>query len=85
MVGRSSDVRGPYVDVNGDALLAGGGTLLVEGDQRWKGPGHNAVLATPAGDYNIYHSYDANAGGSPTLRISQLRWGSDGWPLSAGP
>ena len=85
MVGRSSDVRGPYVDANGDALLAGAGTLLVQGDTRWRGPGHNAVLSTPTGDFNIYHSYDANAGGTPTLRISQLRWGSDGWPVSAGP
>jgi arabinan endo-1,5-alpha-L-arabinosidase len=85
MVGRSSDVRGPYVDANGEALLAGAGTLLVEGDERWRGPGHNAVISTPTGDFNIYHSYDANAGGTPTLRISQLRWGSDGWPTSAGP
>lgn len=85
MVGRADDVRGPYVDANGDALLAGAGTLLVEGDQRWRGPGHNAVLTTPAGAFNVYHSYDANAGGTPTLRISQLRWGSDGWPTSAGP
>lgn len=85
MVGRSSDVRGPYVDANGEALLAGAGTLLVEGDQRWRGPGHNAVISTPMGDFNIYHSYDANAAGTPTLRISQLQWASDGWPISAGP
>ena len=35
--------------------------------------------------YDVYHSYDATASGIPTLRISELRWGADGWPVSAGP
>ena len=86
MVGRAADIQGPYVDEDGTALLSGGGTLLVEGDARWRGPGHNAVLHTPTGDYNVYHSYDAQAAGIPTLRISDLEWSAtDGWPVSAGP
>jgi arabinan endo-1,5-alpha-L-arabinosidase len=85
-VGRSADIHGPYVDRDGIALLSGGGTQLVIGDDRWKGPGHNAILHTVAGDYNVYHSYDAQAAGIPTLRIAQLRWSDvDGWPISAGP
>ena len=36
-------------------------------------------------DYIVYHAYDANAGGAPTLRISELAWESDGWPTAAGP
>jgi arabinan endo-1,5-alpha-L-arabinosidase len=39
----------------------------------------------PSGDYNIYHSYDAQANGAPTLRIAEMRWPSDQWPISAGP
>lgn len=85
MVGRSASITGPYVDRDGTPLLAGGGTLILQGDTRWKGPGHNAILHTDAGDYNIYHSYDADAGGAPTLRISEMTWTSDGWPVSAGP
>lgn len=85
-VGRSTDVRGPYVDADGLALLAGGGTLVVQGDARWRGPGHNAILRAPEATFNVYHSYDANAGGAPTLRISELRWTAPGgWPVSAGP
>lgn len=80
-VGRSPDVRGPYVDADGVALLAGGGTLVVDADERWRGPGHNAILGEA---YNVFHAYDANASGIPTLRISELRW-IDGWPVSAGP
>jgi arabinan endo-1,5-alpha-L-arabinosidase len=85
MVGRSADIQGPYVDKDGIALLSGGGTLVNQGDVRWKGPGHNAILRTTDGDYNVYHSYDAQAGGTPTLRIAQMQWSTDGWPVSAGP
>lgn len=85
LVGRATDVRGPYVDDQGVALLAGGGKLVVQGDDRWRGPGHNAVVSTTTGTYNVYHSYDANAAGIPTLRISEMRWSEDGWPVSAGP
>ena len=85
MVGRSTSITGPYVDRDGTPLLSGGGTLLLQGDDRWRGPGHNAVIATPFGHVNVYHSYDADAGGAPTLRISVLSWDADGWPISAGP
>ena len=84
MVGRSTVLQGPYVDADGTALLSDGGTLVLQGDTRWKGPGSSAVLHTAGGDYNVYHSYDADAAGAPTLRISQLAW-VDGWPVSAGP
>jgi arabinan endo-1,5-alpha-L-arabinosidase len=84
-VGRAADITGPYLDRDGQPLLAGGGTILVTGGTRWRGPGHNAVLRTSSGDYNVYHSYDAQAGGAPTLRIALLTWSTDGWPTSAGP
>jgi arabinan endo-1,5-alpha-L-arabinosidase len=88
MVGRSTGIAGPYVDEAGHDLADqadNGGTLLLAGGTRWKGPGHNAILRTTAGDYNVYHSYDANAGGEPTLRIAELQWSADAWPTSAGP
>jgi arabinan endo-1,5-alpha-L-arabinosidase len=85
MVGRSSNITGPYVDQTGTPLLSDGGTLILQGDDRWRGPGHNSILHTAAGDYNIYHSYDAQADGEPTLRIAEMTWSSDGWPVSAGP
>ncbi len=85
MVGRSSEVSGPYLDQSGALLSDGGGTLVLQGAGRWRGPGHNAILQDGARTYNVYHSYDANNGGIPTLRISELTWSSDNWPISAGP
>lgn len=84
VVGRATSVTGPYVDRTGLDLRHGGGTPVVSGNARWRGPGHNAILSRGAQLYNIYHSYDALANGIPTLRISELVW-QEGWPLSAEP
>jgi arabinan endo-1,5-alpha-L-arabinosidase len=84
VVGRSTSVTGPYVDRTGMDLLHGGGTPVVTGDSRWRGPGHNAVARRGASYLNLYHSYDALAAGVPTLRISELIW-QEGWPVSAEP
>jgi arabinan endo-1,5-alpha-L-arabinosidase len=84
-VGRSESVKGPYVDRDGKAMLEGGGTLVVQGGTRYRGPGHNAVLFTDTAAYNVYHSYDADRSGASTLRISELAFDGEGWPVSAGP
>jgi arabinan endo-1,5-alpha-L-arabinosidase len=84
-VGRSESVPGPYVDKAGTAMMQGGGTLVLQGGTRWKGPGHNAVVFRGTKAYNLYHSYDANANGQSILRISELAWDAEGWPVSAGP
>ena len=84
MVGRSNSVRGPYMDRAGMPMMRGGATLILQGDDRWKGPGHNAVVRGPDGWLNVYHAYAASDGRS-MLRISELAWDADGWPKSAGP
>ncbi len=85
MVGRSADVAGPYLDRDGTLLSDGGGTLVLEGAGRWRGPGHNAIVHDADRYWNVYHSYDADNDGVPTLRISELTWSDDNWPVSAGP
>lgn len=83
MVGRAEQVTGPYRDRDGTDMLRGGGTLVLQGDERWRGPGHNAVLQEPEGDKLIYHAYDAKAAGMPTLRISPIVWDAEGWPTAS--
>jgi arabinan endo-1,5-alpha-L-arabinosidase len=83
-VGRSTSVGGPYVDKAGTALTQGGGTLLVTGNATWTAPGHNAVIFTATGAYNVYHALDANHQ-NPVLRVAELVWDADGWPISGGP
>ncbi len=84
-VGRGDQVLGPYRDRAGVEMLAGGGTLLLQGNERWRGVGANTILSTGGRDYNVYHSYDANAAGRATLRISPMTWDPEGWPVLGGP
>ena len=79
-VGRARRVTGPYVDREGKAMTEGGGTLVLEGGGRWAGPGHCAVLRTKSGDKLVYHAYDTEWRGTPTLRISDIQWDEEGWP-----
>ena len=84
VVCRSRNVKGPYVDRDGKRMLDGGGTVILSADRdltgRWKGPGHCAILQDGDTDYIVYHAYDAEKSGLPTLRIQKLNWTKDGWP-----
>jgi arabinan endo-1,5-alpha-L-arabinosidase len=79
VVGRSRQVTGPYVDKDGKPMPEGGGTLVIAATTpNWKGPGHEAVLQVPDGDYLIFHAYHGTTGRS-FLQISTMVW-EDGWP-----
>jgi len=87
VVGRSRAITGPYLGKDGSAMLQGGGTILLRADlpekQRFRGPGHAGHLRDADGsDYLVYHAYDRQEQGRPTLRIARLRWGADGWPVA---
>jgi len=79
-VGRSKRVTGPYVDRDGRDMMDEGGTLVITGGNRWRGPGHCAILQDKDGDKLVYHAYDATARGVSTLRIAPIIWDSADWP-----
>jgi arabinan endo-1,5-alpha-L-arabinosidase len=81
MVGRSEEVAGPYVDAAGKAMMTGGGTPLLEGNSRWKGPGGESVLLQKDQDLIVFHAYDGTTG-NPSLQVSTVAW-VDGWPRAA--
>lgn len=84
-VARSETVDGPYVDKEGTPALEGGGTLIAEGDGSYAGPGGQSVLITSDNKaYLVYHAY-AKPNGAVRLRIADLVWDSDGWPVPVGP
>ena len=81
VVGRSEQVIGPYLDRNGEKMLAGGGTLVLQGNKQWDGGGHNAVYTFGKQDYLVFHGYDASDKGKAKLHIKTLRWDQEGWPV----
>jgi arabinan endo-1,5-alpha-L-arabinosidase len=80
VVGRSRSVLGPYVGRDGKSQMDGYGTVVLQGNRRFRGPGHEAVLRDGERDYLVYHAYDAKHEGRPTLRIAPIEWTGDGWP-----
>jgi arabinan endo-1,5-alpha-L-arabinosidase len=78
MVGRAKRITGPYIDKDGQPMAQGGGTLLLEGTDAWRGPGHVAVLFDADADLLVFHAYDGTTG-RPTLQISTMVW-ENGWP-----
>ncbi|MCC9165783.1 family 43 glycosylhydrolase [Pontibacter harenae] len=83
IVGRSKDLKGPYLDKEGNRLDSAGGTIILAGDENWHGVGHNAVETFDGKDYLIFHGYDAKDEGKSKLRIEPLSWTKDGWPVVA--
>jgi arabinan endo-1,5-alpha-L-arabinosidase len=84
-VGRSTSILGPYYDRAGVAMLDGGGTLLVEGDGvNFAAAGHSDVVVYGDTIYHFYHAY-RQSDGSATLRVVELPFDSEGWPVPGGP
>jgi beta-xylosidase len=85
LVGRSKDVRGPYLDRDGKPLLRGGGTLVLASYDNVRGPGSCAIIHFRDHDFLVHHEYDGENRGIPTLQIRQLFWASDDWPAAGEP
>jgi arabinan endo-1,5-alpha-L-arabinosidase len=86
IVGRSTSATGPYVDRGGIDLVNGGGTILLSAHGNINGPGGQSVFTDSGTDGAqslptlVYHYYDGNNNGTPTLGINRLNFTSDGWP-----
>jgi arabinan endo-1,5-alpha-L-arabinosidase len=90
-VGRSRNLRGPYVDREGTPLTvsrAGGTPTLVQNGNQWIGAGHNAVATDLGGqDWIAYHAIDrrdpyldgTDGINERPMLLDRLDW-VDGWP-----
>jgi arabinan endo-1,5-alpha-L-arabinosidase len=80
MVGRATSPHGPFADMNGTAMLEGGGTLLLEGNGvTWNAPGGETVRIDPVnGDLITFHAIHL-PDGAAYLFVNSLTWPND-WP-----
>jgi arabinan endo-1,5-alpha-L-arabinosidase len=81
IAGRSKKVQGPYLDKDNVSMAYGGGSLVLAGNEKWYGVGHNAVVSFDGADYLIFHGYDAADNGKSKLRIEKLTWDNEAWPV----
>jgi arabinan endo-1,5-alpha-L-arabinosidase len=78
-VGRSTSVKGPYLDKDGRDLFGGGGTVLLDSHGAIVGPGGQSVSK----GWLAFHYYDASNTAIPyvpTLGLQKLGWDAEGWP-----
>lgn len=88
-VGRSTSLQGPYLDRDGnDIAVRGNGTLVLQGNAKYIGPGHNARIITDknGNDWMLYHAMDINKTmvdnvNQRALFLDRVNWDSDGWPM----
>ena len=82
-VGRATQVTGEYLDSDRKSMMNGGGTVILPNDSHFKGAGSNMVFDDENQRLNVYHAYDTS--GASVLRIGQLFFDENGWPITAGP
>lgn len=83
VVGRSRDVRGPYLDNIGRDMLKGGGKMLLSAGHRKTGPGHFGRFVEDDGveKMSFHYEADLDRGGRSVLAILPLLW-ENGWPVA---
>ncbi len=79
-VGRSDKPTGPFLDREGKDLRHAGGTLILESEGRYIGPGHASILKRDGGEYLVHHFYDGENRGRSRVRMLPLSWDEAGWP-----
>ncbi|MBR1789871.1 MAG: family 43 glycosylhydrolase [Bacteroidaceae bacterium] len=83
VVGRSTNLMGPYMSKSGQLLTSNGYTVLISRNTHWVGPGHNSEIITDdeGQDWILYHAYDASDDTrGRVLMLDRLHWDEQGWP-----
>jgi arabinan endo-1,5-alpha-L-arabinosidase len=81
VVGRGSSPNGPFTDESGVDMAAGGGTILLQGDSTWAGPGGQTAYIDPTdGDLIVFHALMLSQNGLDYLFVRSLTWTND-WPV----
>lgn len=85
VVGRSTSLFGPYVDLAGKSMLENRHELMIAGNDQFKGTGHNSEIVTDAAgqDWLFYHAVSVKDPKGRKLLMDQVHW-VDGWPVVLG-
>ncbi len=82
VVGRSRKVTGPYLDNVGRDMIAGGGKMVIDGEDRLFGAGHFGRWIEDEGveKMSLHFEADLDRSGRSVLAIRPLLWVND-WPV----
>lgn len=85
VVGRSETLMGPYFDKKGRSMMDNHHELLIRGNNRFVGTGHNSEILTDdeGHDWLLYHAVDLNKPEGRVLMLDRVNW-NEGWPEVEG-
>jgi arabinan endo-1,5-alpha-L-arabinosidase len=86
VVGRSKSLFGTYLDKSGKDMTDNGYSVVIESNERFKGPGHcSEIVQDDAGsDWIFYHGVDVTNPNGRMLLLDQIKWDQDKWPYIEG-
>ena len=80
-MGRSTSITGPYLDQNGVNMADGGGTLFLQGNGKYTGPGQVGILDEGGVLSLTHHYYDANSYAPQYQRLRHAEFCSPAFDL----
>lgn len=85
-VGRAHKPTGPYIDKEKHNMAEGGGTLFLETNDRFIGPGHAGIFQYTDSKGRkryvfTYHFYDGQDDGRAKMQARELLWDDEDWPV----
>ncbi|HOF22383.1 MAG TPA: family 43 glycosylhydrolase [Bacteroidales bacterium] len=85
VVGRSENLFGPYMDKSGNSMSNNHHEVLISGNDRFAGTGHNSEIITDKKNKSwiLYHAVDKINPRGRVLMLDEVQW-KDGWPFVEG-
>jgi len=83
--GRSTSLLGPYVNKQGGAMMDNQYDVLIRGNEKFKGTGHDSEIVSDkeGNDWIIYHAFSVKNSTSRVLMLDRVQWLND-WPFVEG-
>jgi arabinan endo-1,5-alpha-L-arabinosidase len=85
MVGRASQITGPYTDKAGAAMTKGAAEELIASSGRYVGPGGGTAFRSGSDYLYAFHYYDGMDNGVSKLQIRPIHWDASDWPTLGDP
>ena len=81
VVGRSENLLGPYRNKNGNSMSSNQHEILIKGNDRFVGTGHNSEIVTDQNGktWIFYHAVDKTNPKGRVLMLDEIQWLND-WP-----
>jgi arabinan endo-1,5-alpha-L-arabinosidase len=81
VVGRSVNLFGPYTDKAGKPMMENHHAVVIQGDDKFAGTGHNSEIITDkiGRSWIFYHAVDKSNPKGRKLMLDEVKW-VDGWP-----